>query len=70
MKAEITMRELIVIVLCFALYVVSVEVYQSRIDASRQGQLARQAQSFVYVPPPPPVSDDGVTVVTQPHGIK
>ena len=65
MIAEITWRELIVLVLCFVMYVVSVEVYQAKIDASRQGQLARQAQSFVYIPPQPPASGDGVTVATQ-----
>jgi hypothetical protein len=68
MTPEITMRELIILVLCFVLYVVAVEVYEVKIDGDRQGQLARQEQSFVYVPPEVPVSRDGTKVVAQPEG--
>lgn len=65
MKAEITMRELIILALCFLLYVVAVEVYEARVEVSRQGELARQEHSFVYVPASPPVSRDGQTIVLE-----
>jgi hypothetical protein len=64
MSVEITMRELIILVLCFVIYVVAVEVYEARVDVSRQGYLAPQEQSFNYVPPSAPVSDDGTTVIS------
>jgi hypothetical protein len=62
MAPELTMRELIVLVLCFVLYVVAVEIYEARVDISRQGRLVQQEQSFNYVPPSPPVTDDGTTI--------
>ncbi len=62
---EITMRELIVLVLCFVLYVVAVEVYEARTETARQGQYAHQEQGFVYVPPTAPISEDGVSIVSQ-----
>jgi hypothetical protein len=64
-KPAIKMRELVVLVLCFVLYVVAVEVYEARIEVSRQGQLARQEQSFIYAPPQAPVTEDGATIVTK-----
>jgi hypothetical protein len=64
MTPVITMRDLIVLVLCFVLYVVAVEVFEAKIDVSRQGQLVRQEQSFVYEAPTPPTNDEGATVVT------
>ncbi|HDS29894.1 MAG TPA: hypothetical protein ENN67_02495 [Firmicutes bacterium] len=62
MNPEITMRELIILVLCFVLYVVAVEVFEAKIETSRRGQLVKQEHSFVYVPPAPPVNDDGTTI--------
>jgi hypothetical protein len=62
MTPEITMRELVILVLCFVLYVVAVEVFEAKVENSRQGQLVQQEQSFVYSPPAPPVGDDGATI--------
>ena len=59
MLPEITMKELIILVLCFVLYVVAVEVYEARESVSRQGLLAPQEQSFNYQPLSPPSTDDG-----------
>lgn len=56
------MKELIVLVLCFVLYVVAVEVYEARVETARQGQLVQQEQSFVYQPPSPPTNEDGTTI--------
>jgi len=58
------MKELIVLVLCFVLYVVAVEVYEARVDAGHARPVAQQ-QGFVYVPAPPPTSADGTSVVSQ-----
>jgi hypothetical protein len=66
MAREITMRELIILVLCFVLYVVAVEVYEARVTPPNHGQLVQQEQSFKYTPPSPPLTDDGATVVTHP----
>ncbi len=52
------MKELIILVLCFVLYVVAVEAYEARVDVARQGYLAPQQQSFNYVPPTLPVTED------------
>ena len=62
------MRVIIVLVLCFALYVAAVEFYQAKVETGSQGQIARQEQSFVYVPPAQPVSSDGAKVVTGSKG--
>lgn len=56
------MRELIILVICFVLYVVAVEVFEQRVDIARQGQLVQQEQSFRYEPPSPPVTEDGTTI--------
>jgi hypothetical protein len=64
MVPEITMKELIILVLCLVLYVVAVEVYEARESVARQGLLAPQEQSFNYQPPAsPPVSDDGSSTI-------
>lgn len=62
MRHEITMRELIVLVICFILYVVAVEVYEAKIEVSRQGMMSRQEQNFRYEPPKELVSEDGLVV--------
>ena len=69
MTPQVTMKELIVLVLCFVLYVVAVEVYEARTDVARQGQMARQEQSFVYEPPSAPVGDNGATIKTGINGL-
>lgn len=68
MAPEIGMRELIILVLCLIIYVTAVEVYEARVDVSRQGQLVEQEQSFKYTPPDAPSSEDGTTVVIDEEG--
>ncbi len=68
MAPKIGMRELIVLVLCFVLYVMAVELYEARVDIARQGQLVKQEQSFNYTPPSPPTTDDGGTMVIDTEG--
>ncbi len=63
MEPQITMKSLIILALCFVLYVVAVEVFEERIDVARQGQLVQQEQSFIYEPPEPPESEDGTVAV-------
>jgi len=58
------MRQILILVLCFVLYVVAVEISENHAAIARQGQLVKQEQSFNYVPPPPPTTEDGATVVT------
>jgi hypothetical protein len=62
------MRELIILIICLALYVTAVEYYQAKVEIGSQGQLTRQEQSFVYVPPQAPVSSDGTKVVAGSKG--
>ena len=50
MLPEITMKELIILVLCFVIYVVAVEVYEGRITVASQGELVQQEQGFHYTP--------------------
>jgi len=66
MEPQITMKELIILALCFVLYVVAVEVFEERVDVARQGQLVEQEQSFTYTPPEPPITSDGATIVVEP----
>ena len=56
------MKELIVLVICFVLYVTAVEMYENRLTADRNSQLVKQEQSFTYVEPEAPMSGDGSTV--------
>ena len=62
MNPEITMRELVILVLCFVLYVVAVEVYEAREDVARQGHIQEQEQSFVYLPAEKPTAENGLTI--------
>jgi hypothetical protein len=68
MTPQITMREILILVICFVLYVVAVEVFEQRVDISRQGQLVQQEQSFRYEPPSPPVTQDGTGIVVETPG--
>ncbi len=63
MVPQITMREIIILVLCFIFYIVAVEIYEERVVIARQGQLVQQEQSFNYEPPIPPSTDDGTTII-------
>jgi len=60
------MKELIILVLCFVLYVVAVEVYEAKIVDTPKTQRVQQEQSIRYCPPSTPVSenDENVTVST------
>jgi len=64
MVREITMKELVILVLCFVLYVVAIEVYEAKIETTTQGQIVPQEQSFNYTPPTPPTSSDGTPIKT------
>ena len=59
------MKGLIILALCFLLYVMAVELYEARTAVMHQGEMARQEQSFNYVPPSPPLSENGSTLLIQ-----
>lgn len=63
--SEIGMKELIILVICFVLYVTAVEMWEDRMHDSRQGELVQQETSFTYVPPEPPLSDDGGSIMAE-----
>ncbi|MFH1676403.1 MAG: hypothetical protein ABIC40_05190 [bacterium] len=58
------MKELVILVLCFVLYVVAIEVYEAKTETSKQGRIVPQEQSFNYTPPSPPTSSDGTPLKT------
>jgi len=62
-QVTIGMKEIIILMLCLVLYVTAIEIFEGRADIARQGQLVEQETSFTYIPPAPPITDDGNTVV-------
>jgi hypothetical protein len=59
------MKELIILVLCFVLYVVAVEMFEAKESVSRQGLLVQQEQSFSAPSSSSPlVSSDGASAIT------
>ena len=58
------MKELIILVLCFVLYVVAVEMFEAKESVSRQGLLVQQEQSFSAPSSSPLVSGDGSAAIT------
>ena len=65
MEPRIGLKELIILTLCFLLYIVAVEVFEDRVVIARQGQLVEQETSFTYQPPEPPKTSDGQTVTIE-----
>lgn len=64
MTPQITMRELIILVLCFVLYVVAVEVYEARTELSHQGQIIPLEQTYNYLPDSSTLPEDNSGKVT------
>jgi len=62
-QVTIGLKEILILAVCFILYVTAVQVFEGRMEIARQGQLVEQETSFTYEPPTAPVSEDGHTVV-------